>query len=268
LWQGDCLPLLAAGLLPAHSVSLIVADLPYGVTQCVWDSVLPMETLWPCYTHLLKPNGAVLFTATMGFAKTLIDSNPTWFKDDLPWEKANGTNPMQAQQRTLDVHEHVLVFYARQPTFHPLMTTGHKPVRGFYDASKRMGEIYGQKTVSTHRDNPDGDRYQRSILGPYTRDLGTGHPTRKPVALLRDLLRMYSNPGDLVLDNVMGSGTTGEACVQEGRRFLGIELNPTYFATACQRIRDALAQRQKQARQGDLFATAATPTQGQLFAAD
>jgi site-specific DNA-methyltransferase (adenine-specific) len=148
---------------------------------------------------VLKQDGAVLLTATMDFAATLIASQRRWFKDDLPWEKTNGTNPQTVRQRPFDVHEYVLIFYRRQPTFHPQMTTGHTPVAGFADPTKTLGAIYGPRTVSRHRDNPNGTRYQRSILGPYGRETGVNHPTRKPVGLLRDVLRMYSNPGDLAL---------------------------------------------------------------------
>jgi site-specific DNA-methyltransferase (adenine-specific) len=250
LWQADCFAVFQAGLIAPHSVDLILADLPYGKTACAWDKktqVLPLPPLWEAYWQVLKPGGAILLTATMDFAATLIASQRRWYKDDLPWEKANGTNPQGVKGRTFDVHEYVLIFYKDPPTFHPQRTTGHKPVKGFYDPTKTMGAIYGPHTVSRHADNPDGTRNQRSILGPYARDLGTGHPTRKPVALMRDLLRMYSNPGDLVLDNVMGSGTTGEACVQTDRRFVGIELNADFFTTARQRI-------EQESRQGRLFA--------------
>jgi site-specific DNA-methyltransferase (adenine-specific) len=165
------------------------------------------------------------------------------------------------------VHEFVVVFAPRQPTYHPQMTTGHKPIAGFRDDTKLLGEIYtgamrGRKRlIATHRDNPEGTRYPQSVweipddsLWDIPQERANRHPTAKPVELMRRLILTYSNLGDVVLDNTMGSGTTGVACLQTGRRFLGIEREAQYFTTARAQIGEAIRHLEAQARQGELFA--------------
>jgi site-specific DNA-methyltransferase (adenine-specific) len=267
LWQADCLALLQSGLIPAHSVDLILADLPYGKTACGWDTPLPLPVLWTAYKRLLTPGGAVVLTAAEGFDLTLAQSNPPWYRYKFIWRKHNIANPMLVTKQPGRVHEYVVVFCRGQTTYHPQMTTGHKPIAGFRDDTKSLGEIYMGSTrgrtrlISTHRDNPEGTRYPTSVweipvdtIWDIPQERANVHPTAKPVELMLRLILTYSNAGETVLDNTMGSGTTGLACLQTGRQFLGIELQPAYFATACERIRAALREREEQARQGDLFA--------------
>jgi site-specific DNA-methyltransferase (adenine-specific) len=247
LWQADCLQVFRAGLLPAHAVDLVVADLPYGVTACVWDCALPLDELWAAYKHLLTPNGVVVLTAAEGFDLTLTQSNRAWYRYKFVWRKNNIANPLLVASQPGRVHEYVLVFAKGRGTYHPQMTTGHKPIVGFRDDSKLLGEIYKGSTrgrtrlIATHRDNPEGLRYPQSVWD-IPQERANVHPTPKPVELLRRLILTYSSPGATVLDNTMGSGPTGVACVQTGRRFYGIELDPTYFATACRRVEDELRQ--------------------------
>jgi site-specific DNA-methyltransferase (adenine-specific) len=267
-------------VIAPHSVDLILADLPYGKTACSWDSVLPLGELWAASKHVLTPTGAVLLTAAEGFDLTLYQSNPRWYRYKFVWRKRNIANPMLVTKQPGRVHEYVVVFCRRQTTYHPQMTTGHKPITGFCDDTKPLGEIYTGSTrgrkrlIATHRDNPQGTRYPQSVweipadsVWDIPQERANVHPTAKPVELMRQLLLTYSTAGDTVLDNTMGSGTTGVACVQTGRRFLGVELDPTYFTTACERIGQAITLLQEQARQGQLFAPSTTATQGQLFAA-
>jgi site-specific DNA-methyltransferase (adenine-specific) len=267
LWQADCFAVFQAGVIAPHSVDLILADLPYGKTACSWDSVLPLEALWQCYTRVLKPSGAVLLTAAEGFDLTLYQSNPRWYRYKFVWRKRNIANPMLVATQPGRVHEYVLVFARRQPTYHPQMTTGHKPITGFRDDTKPLGEIYTRSTrgrkrlIATHRDNPEGTRYPTSVweipddsIWDIPQERANVHPTAKPVELMRRLILTYSNPGETVLDNTMGAGATGVACVQTGRRFLGIELQHTYFMTAWERIGDEIMRLQEATRQGELFA--------------
>jgi site-specific DNA-methyltransferase (adenine-specific) len=252
LYQGDCFAVLPA--LQSHSVDLILADLPYGTTACSWDVPLPLGRLWHAYARVMKPHAAVVLTATQPFASQLVASKRAWYRHEVIWEKPNGTNPLLVEHQPSRVHEHVLVFCARQPTYHPQKTYGHPLVAAFEDPTKTLGEVYqashGKNPLrARHRANVDGSRYPRSVQR-FDQDR-SGHPTQKPVELMRWLLRPYSNPGELVLDNTMGAGTTGVASVKEQRRFVGIELDPGYFADACERIA-------AEARQGQLFPALAT----------
>lgn len=232
LLEGDCLEWME--FLPAGSVDLILADLPYGTTNAPWDSVIPLDRLWTCYRRLARPGAAIVLLAQTPFDKVLGASNLAQLRYEWIWEKTNATGHLNAKRAPLKAHENVLVFYDRQPTYNPVKTSGHprKQSRG----GGRQSELYGEhKTAGRHYDSTE--RFPRSVL-TFASDKQTSnlHPTQKPVELMRYLIRTYSNPGDLVLDNVMGSGTTGVAAVREGRRFLGIEKDPGYFAAASARI--------------------------------
>jgi site-specific DNA-methyltransferase (adenine-specific) len=246
--------LLQGGLIPAHSVHLILADLPYGKTACSWDSVLPLEELWVAYKHVLTPNGVVLLTAAEGFDITLYKSNPQWYRYKIVWRKHNFANAMLVHKQPGRIHEYVLVFRKDKATYNPQMMSGHKPIKGFHDPTKSLGEVFRGSTqgrtrlISTHRDNPAGTRYPTSVWEmedsiwtiPQPR-VKKGHPTPKPVALMEQLIKTYSNEGDCVLDNTMGMGSTGVASLHTGRRFLGMEIKAAYFKDACAHLHKALA---------------------------
>jgi site-specific DNA-methyltransferase (adenine-specific) len=237
LYRGDCFDIFP--LLAPHSVDLILADLPYGTTACTWDVPLPLARLWYAYARVLKRGAAVVLTAAQPFASALIESKRTWFRHDIIWEKPNSTNPLLIKHQPARVHESALVFCARRPTYHPQKTHGHSLVEAFEDPTKTIGEVYHashatKPLTSKHRANTDGSRYPRSVQR-FEQDR-RGHPTQKPVEYMRWLIRSYSNPDALVLDNTMGSGTTGEACILEQRRFVGIELHPPYFHAAAERL--------------------------------
>lgn len=240
LCQGDCFNIFPN--IKNHSVDMILADLPYGTTACKWDSILPLDALWKEYKRILKPNGAVVLTAAHPFTWKLCSSNPDWFKYELIWEKSNGTNPLLVKKQPFRTHENVLVFYQNQPTYNPQMTYGHSNYSGFDDKTKFIGEVYNgagedaKKLTSKHKNNTDGSRYPRSVQ-KFAQDR-SGHPTKKPTDLMAWLIRTYTNPGELVLDNTMGEGTTGVACVREKRKFIGIELDPKYFSTAVENIKN------------------------------
>lgn len=232
LMRGDCLELMQS--IPDGSVDMILCDLPYGTTACKWDSVIPFEPLWSHYWRVLKPNGAVVLTASQPFTTALISSQIEKFRYCWVWEKTLGTNPMLTKKQPFKKHEDVCVFYRAQPTYNPQMEKG--------DPYRDSARASGLKAL--HLDNPGqkkaientGTRYPSSVQKFSNGNNGNVHPTQKPVALMEYLIRTYTNEGETVLDNCMGSGTTGVACARAGRRFIGIERDPEFYRIACDRI--------------------------------
>ena len=234
LLLGDCLNLLPQ--IPDNSVDMVLVDLPYGTTACKWDSIIPLDQLWEHYNRICKLDGAMVFTAAQPFTTILAASNLDHFKYEWIWKKPQGTNPMNAKVMPLKSHENVLVFYRKKPTYNPQMWYS-TPYGGFSSNTSKIGEVYGS-AQSKHRDNPEGSRYPKTVM-KFKQEKGL-HPTQKPVELMEYLIKTYTNPGDMVLDNTMGSGTTGVACIKTGREFIGIESDAKYFAIAEQRISDAV----------------------------
>ena len=228
---GDCLEEMDS--IDDGSVDMLLTDLPYGTTACKWDSVIDPVELWKHYYRVCKANAAMVFTAAQPFTTTLISSNLKNFRYHWIWEKPQGTNPFQAKIAPMRCHEEILVFYRKKPTYNPQMTLS-TPYTGFSSETAKIGEVYNS-AKSKHRDNPEGTRYPRSVLRFAQERLGL-HPTGKPVSLMEYLVRTYTNLGETVLDNCMGSGTTGVACHNTGRNFIGIEKDPIYFETAKTRI--------------------------------
>lgn len=234
LMKGDCLEMMK--LIPEGSVDMVLCDLPYGTTQNKWDAVIPFDALWTEYRRVGKENCAFVLTAQPPFDKVLGCSNLAMLKYEWIWEKTKATGHLNAKKQPMKAHENVLVFYGQQATYNPQKTTGGKPYKGSGGASKL--DNYG--SFGTHREeNTDGSRYPRSVL-LFPSEGSTVHPTQKPVALMEYLIRTYTNEGDKVLDNTMGSGTTGVAAINTGRKFIGIERDDKYFAIAQKRIEDAL----------------------------
>jgi site-specific DNA-methyltransferase (adenine-specific) len=228
---GDCLEVM--GGIEDGSVDMVLCDLPYGTTACKWDFVIDPVELWKHYYGVCKANAAMVFTAAQPFTTTLASSNIKDFRYEWIWEKPQGTNPMNAKVMPLKSHENILVFYRKKPTYNPQMTQG-KPYGGFSSDTAKIGEVYGS-AKSKHRDNAEGTRYPKTVLR-FAQERGGLHPTQKPVPLMEYLVLTYSNPGETVLDNCMGSGTTGVACHNTGRNFIGIEKDPSYFETAKSRL--------------------------------
>jgi site-specific DNA-methyltransferase (adenine-specific) len=244
LRQGDCLDVMAE-LAPA-SVDLILCDLPYGTTACKWDSVIPFEPLWAQYRRLIKPNGAIVLTSAQPFTTALIGSNIEWFKYCWIWEKSKPTDFFNAKLKPLKAHEEVCVFSGgatangsdRNMPYYPqgLVACG-KTVRG--DRKGGDSDEHGLHRKS-HKAAyvREATGYPRSVL-KFASEANPVHGTQKPVALMEYLIRTYTNEGDTVLDNCMGSGTTGVACANTGRKFIGIERDPGYFDIARKRIEAA-----------------------------
>lgn len=221
--------------IPDGSVDMILCDLPYGTTRNKWDSVIPFEALWAEYDRICKLNAAIVLFSQMPFTANLVASRPDLFRYEWIWEKAQGTGHLNAKKMPLKTHENVLVFYRTLPTYNPQWGEG-KP----YTINRRThSSNYGAQ--KDHIGTNDGRRYPTDIIrvakGAGDRHL---HPTQKPVALCEYLIQTYTNPGEVVLDNCMGSGSTGVACANTGRSFIGFELDPDYFEIAQKRIEDVV----------------------------
>lgn len=238
LMQGNCLERMKE--IPSGSVDLILADPPYGTTACKWDSVIPLEPMWEQLKRIIKPNGAIVMTAAQPFTSLLVCSNLKMFKYDWVWKKPKGTGHLNARKQPMRDKEDVLVFYSKQCTYNPQMSEGapyqHKAGKDQTKTSS-MSDCYGAHTNKRYAN--DGFRYPKQILKFGVVERGAVHPTQKPVALMEYLIKTYTNDGETVLDFAMGSGTTGVACVNTGRRFIGIELDESYFNIASKRITDA-----------------------------
>lgn len=236
LLLGDCLERMKE--IPDDSVDMVLCDLPYGTTACKWDTVIPLEPLWEQYRRVAKRNAAIVLTASQPFTTTLIASNMREFKYCWVWDKVNRyTGALNANRMPLKRHEDIAVFYRSLPTYNKQWRDG-KPY-----SVKRTGShgaAFGDTPVVRTGVN-DGKHNPCTIL-PIKADnkLEHGlHPTQKPVALMEYLIRTYTNEGEVVLDNCMGSGTTGVACVNTSRKFIGIERDPEYFRVASERISSA-----------------------------
>ncbi len=226
-WHGDCLDLLP--LIPDGSVDMILCDLPYGTTQNKWDAVIPFEPLWKEYWRVAKPNAAIVLTAQPPFDKMLGASQIRHLKYEWIWEKPRATGHLNSEKQPMKAHENVLVFYKQQCRYNAQRTPGKKYAIGG-GASKK--DNYGD--FSTTRKNDGALRYPRSIQ-LFGTEAGI-HPTQKPVALFEYLIKTYTRPGELVLDNCAGSGTTAIAAENTSRRWLCIEQDQTYYDAAVQRV--------------------------------
>lgn len=234
LLHGDCLELMAQ--IPDGSVDMILCDLPYGTTACKWDSVIPFEPLWAHYKRVIKRNGAIVLTASQPFTTALISSNMKMFRYEWIWEKTNAVDFAMAKKRARKMHENVCVFSEGQTTYNPQMQIG-KP---YTDKPRaRSNNVHGSNMPNLGIVN-SGTRYPSSVVKISNGNNNMVHPTQKPVALMEYLIRTYTNEGETVLDNCMGSGTTGVACVNTRRNFIGIEKDDKYFAIAQARIEAAL----------------------------
>lgn len=220
--EGDCLQVLPR--IPEESVDMILCDLPYGTTQNLWDCDIPLERLWRQYERIIKPNGAIVLTAQGLFTARLILSNPKLFKYKIIWEKSKPTNFLNAKKQPLRKHEDICVFYKRQPTYNPQMTQG-KPFNKGIRKDQLTGS-YGD-FVPVEVKSEDGMRYPCDVVYFKTAESEgpVWHPTQKPVELGRYLIRTFTKPGEVILDNTCGSGSFLVSAVLEDRHYIGIEKN-------------------------------------------
>lgn len=221
LIEDDCLSCM--NMIPDKSVDMILCDLPYGITQNAWDCFIPLDLLWAQYRRIIKPSGAIVLTSQGVFTAKLILSNPELFKYKWVWEKSKPTNFLNAKRQPLRKHEDICVFYSKQPTYNPQMRKGEP-----YDKGVRKNQLSGSygDFLPAHV-HSDGRRYPTDVVYVKTAESEgeVWHPTQKPVELGRYLIRTYTNPGDVVLDNAFGSGSFLVAALLEGRNFIGIEKN-------------------------------------------
>ena len=236
LMHGDCLDRMKE--IPDGSVDMVLADPPYGTTACKWDSIIPLEPMWEQLKRIIKPNGAIVMTAAQPFTGFLICSNVDMFKYSLVWKKTKASHFAQAPYRFLTEHEDVAVFSFGGTSKNAKNRMAYNP-QGLVDCEI----VCKGKSHSDHRPSsitqPDYVQtktgYPRSVL-EFASEIGKDHPTQKPVVLMEYLIKTYTNEGETVLDFTMGSGTTGVACANTGRKFIGIELDDHYFDISCERI--------------------------------
>ena len=244
--QGDCLELMKN--IPDGSIDMILCDLPYGTTACKWDSVIPFEPLWEQYKRIIKDNGAIVLFGSEPFSTELRHSNLKMYKYDWVWKKDGVTNFANAKKMPLRCIENISVFYKNAPTYNP---------QGLVEVNKTMknGASVGGETLrgdiknsaSKGKLRTEGHRYIQQFTNyptqfiEFKRDNQNIHPTQKPIALLEYLIKTYTNEGETVLDNCMGSGSTGVACIHTNRNFIGMELDENYFNVAKNRIEEELS---------------------------
>lgn len=259
--HGDCLEIMST--IEDNSIDMILADLPYGTTRNKWDSVIPLDELWEQYERLIKDNGVIVLTAQTPFDKVLGASNLKMLKYEWIWEKSSATGHLNAKKMPMKAHENILVFYKKLPTYNPIKTQGHerKVSKAEHKVNSKMSTNYNPTGLTTYDST---ERYPRSVLKfstdkkkrplrptqksftlmdprsvlkfPTDKQKQSLHPTQKPVALMEYLIKTYTNPGDLVLDNVVGSGTTAIAAMNTGRNFIAIEKDKDYYEIAKDRI--------------------------------
>ena len=252
LMHGDCLELMAQ--IPDGSVDMILCDLPYGTTACKWDSVIPFEPLWAHYKRVIKRNGAIVLTASQPFTTALISSNMEMFKYCWVWEKTRATGHVHAKNKPMKAHEDV-AFFSGGTTVHASqssMRVAYNPqglTRVDRESYRPSRGVSGSDVVCSVRPShkqtikQTATNFPRSIIKIASEhNVGALHPTQKPVALMEYLIRTYTNEGETVMDNCMGSGTTGVACINTGREFIGIEKDAHYFSIATERIESAKLQ--------------------------
>lgn len=228
LYNNDCLKILPT--LPDHSVDMVLADLPFGTTKNQWDHIIPMDQLWEQYKRLLKVGGVVALFGDEPFSSKLRLSNPKWYRYDWYWTKNNATGFLNANRMPLKRVETISIFYPKLPLYNPQKEIGYKPYTSMTGSkTKNYGKFKSIKTVN------DGSRYPTNVL-TFNKVNKTIHPTQKPVDLLEYLIKTYTNEGMTVLDNVMGSGSTGVACKNLNRSFIRIEKDPDYFKLAKERL--------------------------------
>ena len=248
LWQGDCLEMMKD--IPDNSIDMVLCDLPYGTSASSWDKKLPMNDLWNEYKRIIKHNRAIVLFSQQPFTSLLITSNIEMWKYNWIWEKDNGTNFMNSHFCPLKITEDICVFGNGATSFvkngenliyNPQFSEG-KPYSIISGNQKSNSAVVrggkgGRDDVGGYKTESDGKRYPKNLI-KFNRDKDKLHPTQKPVSLCEYLIQTYTNEGDVVLDNCMGSGTTGIACLNTNRKFIGMELDDTYFEIAKKRIEE------------------------------
>lgn len=256
IYNEDCLEGMKR--IPDKSVDMILCDLPYGTTACKWDEIIPFEPLWEQYERVIKDNGAIVLTASQPFTSALVMSNPKWFREEVIWLKNKAGSGLQAKQKHIKVHEAVLVFsktgkYKYNPQKWEVKEKQFLTQRKTLSMYGETNTIYGNVPRMQKKD--DGTRNPISVVPfpvpitpakskVYSNEVDLRlHPTQKPVALFEYLIKTYTNEGETILDNCMGSGTTAIAAINTNRNYIGFELDTTYFTLANERVTKHLVER-------------------------
>lgn len=234
LYNADCLEFMKN--IPAKSIDMILCDLPYGVTRCKWDNKIDLKKLWEQYERIIKDNGVICLFGQTKFFHELVQSNLKLYRYDLIWDKVLKTGFLNANRQPLRRHEQIAIFYKKQPKYNPQISKKKVPYNK--ENIERRNQVYGKCYVMPNREKEDGKKYPTSIL-QYKRVNSAKmlYPTEKPIELLEHLIKLYTDENDLVLDNCMGSGTTGLACKNTNRNFIGIEINKETFELAKNRLK-------------------------------
>lgn len=241
LLHGDCLELMAQ--IPDGSVDMIFADLPYGTTNCDWDIRIPFDRLWQHWNRIAKENAAIILTGQQPFTTDIISSNRKYFRYEIIWEKTQKLGFLDANRKPLRAHENIIVFYRKLPTYNPQKVTTVNTTVDRKGTDVVLSEHYGNYNKNkTWKE--DGTRYPHSVIKISNwngalfgnNSKATKHPTQKPVELLDWLIKTYTNEGDTVMDCCMGSGTTGVSCKKNGRHFIGIEKEQSFYDVAVSRV--------------------------------
>lgn len=231
LINGDCLQLMES--IPDNSIDMILCDLPYGTTKCKWDTILNLDELWEHFNRITKDNAAVCLFSAQPFTSILINSNLKNYRTEWIWEKTAATGFLNAKIQPLRAHENIIVFYRKKPTYNPQITHGH--IRKTSSRNNINSECYGKAIKKQYYDSTS--RYPRDVIVfPSDKQLVNLHPTQKPVSLCEYFIKTYSNENAMILDPTMGSGTTGIACLNTKRQFIGMEKDKKYFDLAKTRI--------------------------------
>ena len=236
IYNEDCL--IGMQKIDDKSIDCIICDLPYGTTKCSWDIIIPFDKLWDQYNRIIKDNGAIVLFGQEPFSSLLRVSNLKDYRYDIYWQKERLTNIMQVKRRVGKDIETISIFYKNQCTYNPQMVKYDGPKRGNKVKNGKLGKLVddnNDKKVFEYNDT--GFRYPTQVW-KFKRDILTSniHPTQKPIALYEELIKTYSNPGDLLLDNCSGSGTIAIAALNTGRHFIGFETNVNYYSESLKRI--------------------------------
>lgn len=242
LMHGDCLELMKE--MPDKSIDLILCDLPYGTTKCKFDTKIPLQPLWQQYTRIIKEHGAVLLFSTQPFTTELIQSNRKMFRYEIIWKKTLPTGFLNAKKMPMRYHENICVFYKHLPTYNPIMRKVERKDIGRVRTNGGKAQQYNEFRTEDWKYVETGERYPGDVIEFSNwngalfgkTENATKHPAQKPVSILEYLIKTYTNEGDVILDNCMGVGSTGVACVNTGRKFIGMELDNHYYKIACRRI--------------------------------
>ena len=237
LYNGDCLEIMKS--IKDKSIDAIIADPPYGTTSCKWDSVIDFDLMWKQLNRIIKDNGAIVLFGSEPFSSALRMSNIKNYKYDWVWDKVAITNPLLAKKQPLRCLENIILFYKKQPTYNPQMVEGVKWYRG--GKKEHKTDTLGSSKLVNNGSDKTNLKYPKNLIQfSNANKMNNVHPTQKPVELMEYLIKTYTNEFETVLDFTMGSGSTGVACCNTNRDFIGIELDREYFKIAEKRIKNEL----------------------------